>query len=304
MKFLLLLLLATAQKKDSIPMLLADPTIFTWKGTHYAFGTNRNDGFPVFVSKDLKHWADSGMALKKGEAFGEKGFWAPQVFHYGSKFYMAYTANEEIAIASSDHPAGPYKQQDLRSIAADKKQIDPFVFFDEGKIYLYHVRLDSGNRIFVGELNKELNAFIPGTVQKCMQAGEGWENTKNAPWPVMEGPTVIKKDKLYYLFYSCNDFRNIDYAVGVAVSSSPVGPWKRYEGNPIISRKNTGANGSGHGDVLHVGNKWYYVFHTHFDEQKVSPRKTYLVEMKWGKGFPEIIPATIRAIYIASGAIH
>jgi xylan 1,4-beta-xylosidase len=99
-------------------------------------------------------------------------------------------------------------------------------------------------------------------------------------------------------------FRNIDYAVGVAVSSSPLGPWKRYEGNPIISRKNTGANGSGHGDMLRVGNKWYYVFHTHFDEQKVSPRKTYLVEMKWGKGFPEIIPATLRAIYIASGATH
>lgn len=297
MKFLLLLLLAGSPKKDSIPLLLADPTIFTWKGTYYAFGTNANNGFHAFVSKDLVHWADSGMALTKGESFGDKGFWAPQVFRHNNKFYMAYTANEEIAIAESDHPAGPYKQKDLRSIPADKRQIDPFVFFDEGKIYMYHVRLDSGNRIFVGELNKDLSGFIPGTVKKCMQAGEGWENTQNVAWPVMEGPTVIKKDKQYYMFYSCNDFRNIDYAVGVAVSNSPVGPWKKYEGNPIISRKNTGQNGSGHGDVLRVGNKWYYVFHVHNNEQRTGPRKTYIVEMKWSKGFPAMIPASLHALF-------
>lgn len=300
MKFLLFLLFATSPQKDSIPLLLADPTIFTWKGVHYAFGTNghgADNGIPVFVSRDLENWTDSGTALKKGEAFGEKGFWAPQVFRYHNKFYMAYTANEQIAIAVSDQPAGPYKQEIIKPIPSDKKQIDPFVFFDEGKIWLYHVRLDSGNRIFVGQLNKDLTDLVPGTVTKCLQAGEGWENTQRVSWPVMEGPTVIRKDNLYYLFYSCNDFRNIDYAVGVAVSSSPTGPWKRYEGNPIISRNKTWKNGSGHGDVLRVKNKWYYVFHTHFDQQRTGPRKTFIVEMEWDKAFPSIIPSTIKPLY-------
>lgn len=300
MKFLLLLLFTAVQQKDSIPMVLADPTIFTWKGTHYAFGTNgagSNNGFPVFVSQDLVHWADKGTALKKGEAFGDKGFWAPQVFHHNNKFYMAYTANEQIAIAESEQVTGPYRQKDIRAIPSDKRQIDPFVFFDEGKIYLYHVRLDSGNRIYVGELNKEMTDLIPGTVQKCLQAEKGWEDTQNVPWPVMEGPTVIKKDKLYYLFYSCNDFRNIDYAVGVAVSSSPTGPWKRYEDNPIISRKNTGENGSGHGDVFRVQDTWYYVFHTHFNSTKTGPRRTYLTELNWDKTFPSVVPSSITPLY-------
>lgn len=35
----------------------------------------------------------------------------------------------------------------------------PLCFFDEdGKIYLYHVRLLNGNRIFVAEMNKNLNS--------------------------------------------------------------------------------------------------------------------------------------------------
>lgn len=300
MNVLLLLLFTAVQQKDSIPLLLADPTIYEWKDGYYAFGTDgngANNGIPVFYTHDRVNWENKGLALKKGESFGDKGFWAPQVFHHNNKFYMAYTANEQIAIAESEYVKGPYRQKEIRAIPSDKKQIDPFVFFDKGKTYLYHVRLDSGNRIFVGELNKEMTDFIPGSVQKCLQAGDGWENTQNVSWPVMEGPTVIKKDRLYYLFYSCNDFRNIDYAVGVAVSFSPTGPWKKYEGNPIISRKNTGYNGSGHGDILREHKKWYYVFHTHFNSEKTGPRKTYLLELAWDKVFPSVIPSTITPLY-------
>ena len=65
----------------------------------------------------------------------------------------------------------------------------------------------------------------------------------------MEGPTVVKLDDLYYLFYSANHFKNIDYAVGYATSTSPYGPWKKHANNPIIHRSIVHENGSGHGDI-------------------------------------------------------
>jgi xylan 1,4-beta-xylosidase len=122
---------------------LADPTIFQYQGTYYLYGTSSDKGFLVYQSKDLKTWTgpagkSNGFALAKGDAFGDKGFWAPQVFRYKAKFYMAYTANEQIAIAESDSPLGPFTQDSPKAITATGKQIDPFVFFDtNGKPYIY-----------------------------------------------------------------------------------------------------------------------------------------------------------------------
>lgn len=59
----------------------------------------------------------------------------------------------------------------------------------------------------------------------------GWE-TKDAL--VVEGPFVIKYENKYYLTYSANHTRSHHYAVGYAVSNSPLGPFKKYENNPIL----------------------------------------------------------------------
>ena len=129
------------------------------------------------------------------------------------------------------------------------RAIDPFVFFDtDGKAYLYHVRLDHGNRIFVAELTDDLLSMKEETARECLHAEDGWENTEKAEWPVSEGPTVVKQGKTYYLFYSCNDYRSKDYAVGVATASSPLGPWEKQ--GSVITKENIGQPGTGHGDLF------------------------------------------------------
>lgn len=272
----------------ALDIYLADPTIFLHEGTYYLYGTggnNAGNGFMVYTSTDMKHWegpkgAREGYALMKEDAFGDKGFWAPQVFYYGEKYYMAYTANENIAIAESDSPLGPFTQKEKKSLEAPVKQIDPFIFIDDdGKKYLYHVRLTAGNRIFVAELEDDFSGIKPETLKECIDANELWEDTQHVEWPVAEGPTVLKHNGLYYLIYSANDFRNIDYAVGYATSDSPLGPWKKHEGNPILSRKDIGENGTGHGDLLkdNHGDLWY-VFHTHNSDSVVAPRRTAIVK--------------------------
>lgn len=276
---------------DSTILHLADPTIFHNKDTYYLYGTvdgNTGKGFLAYTSKDLKNWKlsdkNDGYALKRGEAFGRSGFWAPQIFSHQDKFYMAYVANEHIAIAESNSPEGPFKQTIKDSLGASVKQIDPFVFIDEdGKKYLYHVRLINGNRIFVAEMKDDLSSIKPETLRECIAATEGWENTAKAPWPVAEGPSVIKHKGIYYLFYTANDFRNPDYAVGYATSNHPLGPWKKYEGNPILTKAMIGINGTGHGDFFSNGKELFYVFHTHTSNTKVGPRNTALMKAKFEK---------------------
>lgn len=283
--------IAVSPPTDSTGIFLADPTVFPHNGAYYLYGTVEGasgNGFIAFTSPDLKHWqrlhANDGYALKKGKAFGSSGFWAPQVFRYNDKFYMAYVANENIAIAESGSPQGPFTQNVLQPLRASVKQIDPFVFIDgDGKKYLYHVRLTAGNKIFVAQMTDDLSSILPETLHECITATDEWENTARASWPVTEGPSVLKHNGLYYLFYTANDFRNPDYAVGYATSNSPLGPWKKYSGNPVISKKLWNINGTGHGDFFTKGNDLFYVFHTHNGNARPTPRRTALVRMKFVK---------------------
>lgn len=197
---------------------------------------------------------------------------------------MLYTANESIAIAQSNRPYGLFVQKKITSLPSNTKQIDPYLFFDEdGKKYLYHVRIGGGNKIFVAEMKDDFSGIKEETLTECISAQNGWEDTKRvAAPPIAEGPTVIKHKSTYYMFYSANDFRNIDYAVGYATSKSPFGPWTRYEKNPIIDRNVIGRNGTGHGDIFKdpKGNV-YYVFHSHKSENEVIPRQTLIVRLKF-----------------------
>lgn len=278
------------KKELNDTLYLADPTIFLDKGIYYLYGTSGDEGFLVYSSSNLKNWTkptgkNKGFALKKGDAFGNRGFWAPQVFKRGKTYFMAYTADEQIAIAHSNSPVGPFVQEEIKAISGTGKQIDPFVFTDtDGKNYLYHVKLDHGNRIFVAQLKDDWSDVISETTKFCLSGTEGWENTAKTDWPVTEGPTVIKKDNLYYLFYSANDFRNPDYAVGYATSTSATGPWIKYQGNPVISKKLLKINGTGHGDFFMDKNgALQYVFHTHHSNYKVSPRATAIIKAAFVK---------------------
>ena len=121
----------------------------------------------------------------------------------------------------------------------------------------------------------------PGTLRQCLDCTEAWERASNyISDPIMEGPTVIKMDSLYYLFYSANHFMMIDYSVWYATASSPMGHWKKSANKPIIPRDIVKENGSGHGDVFTDDTgKYFYVYHVHASDTAVSPRKTRIVPL-------------------------
>ena len=73
-----------------------------------------------------------------------------------------------------------------------------------------------------------------------------------------------------------------------------MGPFVKH-GEPLISRRLIGANGTGHGDFfVDREGKMEYVFHTHASRSQVSPRKTAVVQLLFdGKDF-KIVEGTDR----------
>lgn len=271
----------------------ADPTIFVENGKYYLTGTDHGDtGFQLLESTDLENWTyvkgDSALfVLQKGDnVFGNKGFWAPQIYKEDGKYYMFYTANEQVAVAKSDSLTGPYVQERVRPIDGSEKNIDPFLFRDDdGKYYLYHVRFDHGNFLWCGEYDMATDSVDTATLVQCFKNTDPWEKTDDGRWdPIMEGMTVFKLDGVYYMTYSANHFLNPDYAVGVATAPSPKGPWTKYAGNPVIHRNIVGENGSGHGDLFTgLDGRPYYVYHVHYSDTVVSPRRTRIVPLNFNK---------------------
>ncbi|OYX26527.1 MAG: beta-xylosidase [Flavobacteriales bacterium 32-35-8] len=287
--FLLSVMQVVAQEKQEI--FYADVTIHVEGGKYYLSGSKGNRGGPLgfafLESKDLKTWTvpklkDSlGMILTQGDhTYGEKGFWAPQIFKEGRTYYMTYTANEQTVLAQSKSLLGPYRQKEIAPIDDSGKNIDSYIFKDDdGKYYFYSVRLNNGNYLWVAEFDLKKGKIKEETLTKCFDQTEPWEATPNyESSPIMEGPTVLKLKDKYYLFYSANHFMNIDYSVGYAVSNSPYGPWIKPKGNPIIHRSIVGENGSGHGDFFEgLDGQLYYVYHVHFNQQEIHPRRTRIV---------------------------
>ena len=179
-------------------------------------------------------------------------------------------------MATADVPQGPFRQEVKQPIWGEKS-IDTSLFIDDdGTPYLYFVRFTDGNVIWVAEMNDDLTGIKQETLTECIKAEEPWELSQDKPAKVAEGPSVLKKNGIYYLIYSANHFESKNYGVGYATSDSPMGPWTKYVGNPILQRVDE-LMGTGHGVpfLCKVGS-WKYIFHAHWSSTKVQPRTSYI----------------------------
>lgn len=270
----------------------ADPSIYVENGKYYLSGTKNSKpmGFALLESDDLKEWhypaalvEKKGMILTAGEStFGTQGFWAPQMLKKDNQYFLTYTASSQVVLASSQALTGPFTQKVLEPIDSTAHNIDSYIFKDEdGKYYLYHVRFNNGNYIWVAEFDFQIGKIKPKTLKQCFTNTEAWEKTPAfESAPIMEGPTVIKMKGVYYLFYSANHFKSMDYAVGYATAKTPFGPWTKHPNSPIIHRSKVKENGAGHGDFfLDNNNNPWYVYHVHYSDTEVGPRRTRIVPL-------------------------
>lgn len=86
-----------------------------------------------------------------------------------------------------------------------------------------------------------------------------------------EGSTVFKKvidgEPIYFMTYSCNNYENELYGVGIAYSRSPNTAFKKYQNNPIIHQiDGESIYSTGHGSYININGKDYYIFHMRDDK--------------------------------------
>lgn len=249
----------------------ADPFLLTYEGKYYIYATNSQDGFRVYVSDDLIEWQDRGYCLKKGDVMGEDRFWAPEIIVRNGKFYMVYASEEHLAIATSDSPLGPFTQREKKWLIAGKAIDGHFFLDDDGTLWLYYVRIQGENLIYVAKLNDDVSILQEKDEKLLLRAEKDWELKKGL---VAEGPFVLKHKGKYYLSYSANDTRSIYYAIGYAVSDCPDGPFVKHEGNPILHMTDQ-VNGVGHHSFAKSidGKELLCAYHCHYSKEQNYPRK-------------------------------
>ena len=246
----LLLLAAAAPPRqpftwtNPIDVRLRDPQLFVVAGRYYVTGTappffehlGPSPGVPLWSSSDLTHWTDEGIVLAPSTtAWYRQRFWAPEIYHSpdDGKFYLTVNCPagplpkglQAVCLAVADAVTGPY-----RVLTRDEPLIvgnDATVFRDDdGQTYLFL----SGVRAVQVDLPRAKLIGQPFPVIPYGPAGAWDGRSSGAPAVGQEGPSVIKLDGTYYLFYSS---WGRGYEVGYATAKAVHGPWTKYAGNPI-----------------------------------------------------------------------
>lgn len=270
------------RQKPSSVVPFGDPFIMLHDGTYYAYGTNAADGIEVYTSDDLRNWIKAPkLALHKNDSWADRWFWAPEVYYIKEKgkFFMYYSADEHICVATADSPLGPFVQEKKQPMLEGEKSIDNSLFIDDdGKAYLYFDLFNDGLNIWVAELEDDLQTIRKSTMTKCINVSQPWEEI----WPrVNEGPFVTKHKGVYYLTYSANSYESPFYGVGYATATSPMGPWTKYDKNPIL-QKPENLVGVGHSAMFRdKRGRLKIVFHAHKDETKIHPRGMYIADVSF-----------------------
>ena len=247
---------------------MADPHVIKAGDTYHLYATTHTRGYDVYVSKDLVHWENQGRAFDDPRG----GAWAPDVFHHAKgdgKFYLYYTDNvkdpkpggpqKQIGVAVADSPLGPFADKGV--LATDA--IDAHLFRDDdAQFYLYYVDLFEGFKIRVQPLSDPLKKRGETTI--VIRPTEPWEKISGE---VTEGPFVLKRKGTYYLMYSGTGADSPNYGIGYATAKSPLGPFKKYKGNPIAHRGGK-VLGPGHHCVIAGPDKrLWLVYHQKWDDK-------------------------------------
>lgn len=249
---------------------IADPAVLKDGDVYYIYGTTAHEkGYETWKSADLVNWEYCGFVFEENETtWGQMEFWAPEVIKKDGEYYLFYSArnqytNKRICVAKSNRPVGPFKDVAAPLFESYKAVIDAHPFIDDdGQAYLYYVLDMSDNKIseiYVVRLSDDMVSVVGERVH-CIKPSQKWEGTV---WN--EAPYVIKNKGKYYLFYSANCFLDKHYQVGYAVADNPMGPWEKYEDNPIL-RASDDVSGSGHNSVVSSpdGSELFIVYHTHW----------------------------------------
>lgn len=251
-------------------------------------------GFRYYCSENLQDWKEGGIALDLSDSWASTDFWAPEVIQRpkDNKYVMHFSARHEktkslrIGVAVADKPQGPFLQiKNEPMFDFGYAAIDGHVFIDDdGQAYFYYSRDCSENivegknvsQIYVVKLNDDLTEVV-GEPKLLLSPTHPFECEPNRPAFWNEGPTVIKKDGKYYLFYSANFYASRKYCVCMAISEKPDANFVKSQiDNPILHADlvEKDFSGPGHNCIFtDKEGKMKTAFHIHTNENMPSENR-------------------------------
>jgi len=259
------------------PGVVYDPQTKLWYVSTTQVSYEHHNRFQIFSSPDLVKWEPAGWIFPNTTNdpvwTNNALLWAPEIHFVKGRYVALFVADNEegkacIGVATSSSPSGPFKDSGQPLIYDPTVGvIDPTLFRNphDRQYYVYWKKNYNAedlphSSIWAQKLAPSLTTLAPGSKAKFMI-----ENTFHWEGPLVEAPWVVARGKYFYLFYSANIFSH-DYAVGVARSKSPLGPWHK-------SRKS----------ILHSSRTWSSPGHCSVVSWPRSKR-TYMVYHAWRAG--------------------
>lgn len=193
-------------------------------------------------------------------------FWAPEINIDNGRVYVYYSAHKKdgnlcVGVASASRLEGPY-QDHGPLVCQPVGSIDGFPWRDrDGKLYL--IWKEDGNSvrqptpIWCAQMNEERTALL-GEKRELFRNTERWEGN------LVEGVSIFEANGFLYALYAANACcgRECNYAVGVARARSIMGPWEKYDKNPLPTAANEWLC-PGHGTPVMKDGAWYLLLHAY-----------------------------------------
>ena len=293
----------TYKNKSTTLMRVGDPQVFYDKDSkkYYATGTLDGATFKIWSSDDLTTWSTGKTILSAGQVkwgdfspeSGKAGLWGAEIHKRNGKYYLYFSmwANKQynpkepinIGVATSDTVDGLYTPTEKPVFDFDAYTIDNNLFTDtDGKNYMLFVRDVSTNiideeqdiresHIYISEMNDDLLSIKAKSFEEATllaRPEQAWE-MQTGNWRWNEGCFLKKIGDTYYLFYSGNfygdgaDGEPSKYAIGYATSKNVLGPYVKYEGNPIIQTYSPDLRGPGNNSIFESpdGKEMFTAYH-------------------------------------------
>ncbi len=261
-------------------------------------------GIPVYHSKDLVNWEQIGHVLTRksqldltGIADGD-GVYAPSITYHDGLYYVSYTVVQGGVnwalkgypnyIVTAKNPAGPWSEP----VLVNALGFDPSLFIDEdGRAYMLVRIFDhrAGKSMSPGIGLHELDLKTLKPIGKPKFIYSGWAKSS------AEGPKMLKKDGMYYLF-TAEGGTGYGHYEAVARAKNIWGPYERAPQIFYSSRQDSSAyiQKAGHGTLFTTPQGEWYT--THLGSRPLVPygpcplgRETFIQKVLWNEqGWPEL----------------
>lgn len=247
---------------------IRDPMIVVVGDTYYLTGTQPpywngdNAGVHLWSSKDLEHFTDHGLILKRDdmppEMWCRDKFWAPELFDGGNGwFYLTFNCKNVsdeyphdfgVGLARAREITGPYEIMTKDEPLCPG--IDGTIFKDDdGAFYIGH---NGQKKLFLHKLDID-NGTVSDTQLVCESGEEGeWDSIG------IEGQCIVKRHGIYFQWYS--SWTN-GYNAGLLTSKNINGPWKKCELNPILKDNHIWHHAGHNHSFRALDGKDYLIFH-------------------------------------------